>query len=231
MTSTTLRESVDLREWDSLVEDQGTLGSCTGNAIANAYELQVKQKYPDKFVELSRLFVYYNTRLLEGTSSIDIGATLSNSIYSVQQFGICSEQLWPYDISKFNVAPTESCYKDGIARKIVNPQFLKTIDDALQILNLNKPVVLGINVYYDFLFLDSESSVIPFPEYYDVGNGHAMAIVGYNLRTKKFLAKNSFGNQWGDNGYCWVPFDYLSHEVIEMWSFDITDQSSTFLTG
>jgi hypothetical protein len=85
-SGSTLRNAVDLRSWDSLIEDQHLLGSCSGNAITNSYELQVKQRYPNQFVELSRLFVYYNARLLEGSETTDAGiTTLRSALKSLQQ--------------------------------------------------------------------------------------------------------------------------------------------------
>ena len=95
-----------MRKWDSVIEDQGDLGSCVGNAITNAYELQVRYLYPDKFVELSRLFVYYNSRLFDNSVDEDVGATVRDGLKAAQIYGICSEKLWPYDIKKFKIKPT-----------------------------------------------------------------------------------------------------------------------------
>lgn len=226
ITSIPLRQSVDLRQWDSVIEDQGDLGSCSGNAITNAYELQVKRSYPEQFTELSRLFVYYNSRLLDNAVNEDAGAYIRDGMRAVQKFGICSEKLWPYDIKKFKVKPNEECYADGLSRTITSYQSLETIDDILHAVNDNKPVVIGVTVYDSFDNVSKNNPVIRPPtdrEKYS-GGGHAMTIVGYDLTKKQFLVKNSFGTDWGDRGYGWIPFDYAEAEGFETWVFDISKQ-------
>ncbi len=216
-----------MREWDSLIEDQGHLGSCVGNAITNAYELLVRQLYPAKFVELSRLFVYYNSRLLDSAVTEDVGAYLRDGMKAVQKFGICSEQLWPYNIKKFNIKPTDECYKDALSRTITSYQSLQTVDDVLNAVNQNKPVVIGIVIYDSFDRITKGNSIIPIPsdtEKESAGH-HAMTIVGYNIPNQLFLVKNSYGKYWGDAGYGWLSFEYVKSEGFEKWVFDISDQT------
>src|SRR5208283_5132068 len=70
-----LPSQVDLRNQCPPVYDQGELGSCTANAIAAAMEFErIKQNLPD-FLP-SRLFIYYNERVIEGTVNSDGGAQI-----------------------------------------------------------------------------------------------------------------------------------------------------------
>ena len=213
-----------MREWDSLIEDQGDIGSCSGNAVVNAYELQVRHLYPDKFTELSRLFVYYNSRLLADEVMYDAGAYLRDSMKAVKQFGICTEKLWPYNIKKFKIKPTDQCYADGLTRTITSYQSLESIDDVLHAINDNKPVVIGITVYDNFNYVSKNNPIIESPPSQEYGGGHAMTIVGYNIDKQQFLVKNSFGKGWGDRGYAWLPFKYVEDEGFEKWVFDISEQ-------
>lgn len=215
-----------MREWDSVIEDQGDLGSCQGNSITNAYELQVRFLYPDKFVELSRLFVYYNSRLLDNSELEDVGAYIRDGMKAVQKYGICTELLWPYDVKKFAVKPTDECYVDALTRTITSYQSLTTIDEVLNALNNNKPVVIGITVYDSFNQVTKFDPIITSPKSteLDTGGGHAMTIVGYSIPKKQLLVKNSFGKDWGDNGYAWLPFEYAESEGFEKWVFDISNQ-------
>src|SRR6266436_3557786 len=100
-----LPKSVDLRPNCPPVYDQGQLGSCTGNAIAGAIQFErEKQKLSPDFIP-SRLFIYYNERVIEGTVESDSGAQIRDGIKSVSTNGACPENAWPYDISKFAVKP------------------------------------------------------------------------------------------------------------------------------
>lgn len=228
-TNIELREVVDLREWDSIIEDQGYLGSCTGNASTNAYELLVKQQYPDFFVELSRLFVYYNSRLIEGETAYDAGSTIKDSIQSLHIYGVCTEKLWPYIPFNVNHKPTEECYVEGLHRAITSYQYLESINDLLDVLNNNIPIVIGIIIYDNFSDLNNENYIVQTSDDILSGSGHALTLVGYDLNTKQFLAKNSFGRFWGLNGYCYIPFSYMEEQLIDAWCFTIPNQQSNLL--
>src|SRR5512136_2291633 len=120
-----LPASVDLRPSCSPVEDQGALGSCTGNAIVGALEfLEMKDQLP--FVNLSRLFVYYNERVIEHTVQSDSGAQLRDGIKTLAKQGVCSETKWPYQISKFKNKPTPACYTEAATHLITSYQRVQT---------------------------------------------------------------------------------------------------------
>jgi len=70
--------------------------------------------------------------------------------------------------------------------------------------------------------ITNKNPVIPMPGEYDfVVGGHSVTIVGYSLPKRQFIIKNSFGSDWGDGGYCWMPFEYFDMYVFEKWTFDI----------
>ena len=92
-----LPSSVDLRKLCPPIEDQGQLVSCTAHALTGALEfLEQKDNLP--VVQLSRLFVYYNERALEGSVSQDSGAMLRDGIKTLAKQGICTEEKWPFAI-------------------------------------------------------------------------------------------------------------------------------------
>ena len=217
---------MDLREWDTIVESQNSLGSCSANAITNAYELCVNRMYPEYFTHLSRLFLYYNARVEYGIIEEDEGMFLKDGLKSLSKFGICTEELWPYNPENFTVQPTEECYEDAKKRKISKYQKLISIYYMTQVLNYNKPVVFGMQIYDSFMNLNDRISTVTFPSRKEKSlGGHAMCMVGYDLNKKLFLAKNSFGTDWGDKGYCWIPFDYIRQEGYDIWTFDIPNQT------
>ena len=150
---------VDLRPRCTAVEDQGQLGSCTGNAIVGAMECLEANK-----IDLSRLFVYFNERAIEGTINDDAGAMIRDGIKSVALQGVCTEKLWPYDITKFREKPTAPCYADAVRRKITLYERVKNVAGMKDCLAAESPVVFGIKIYSSF---ESESvsktGVVPMP--------------------------------------------------------------------
>ena len=117
-----LPPKVDLRPRCPQVYDQGQLGSCTANGIAGAMQFdRMKQKLKPKFTP-SRLFIYYNERVIEGTVSSDSGAQIRDGIKVVAKEGDCPETEWPYDIAKFTNKPSAQCYKDALKYKAIQYQ-------------------------------------------------------------------------------------------------------------
>ena len=104
-TAAAIPSSADLRHSMPPVYDQGDLGSCTANATCAALEYNVIKQGQHDFTP-SRLFVYYNTRLIEGTIATDAGAECRDAIKAAAAWGACSEQSdWPYVEAKFSARP------------------------------------------------------------------------------------------------------------------------------
>ena len=119
------------------------------------------------------------------------------------------------------------CYQDASKRKITEYSFLTTINEMLEVLMSKKPVLIGMDIYSEFLTVDKSNPILSMPTSisYPLG-GHAVTALGYDLTKQLILIKNSFGNEWGDNGYGWISFDYINQESFEKWYFEITDQST-----
>lgn len=216
------RDRVDLRIWASPVEDQLHLGSCVGQAVVGAYELLLNKFDRKKFVDLSRLFVYYNARLLDDSVDEDIGAYVRDGIKAVNKYGVCSELVWPYIIERFANTPSIQSYEDAQRRLIKKYYRIQNIKDIVDALNADCPVVTSMNVYDSFYDLDQGKKILPMPQANEnLIGGHAVSFVGYDLSKKLFLARNSFGTDWGDRGYFWVPFDYAERDFMDNWTFDI----------
>ncbi|CAB4241787.1 Peptidase_C1 domain containing protein [uncultured Caudovirales phage] len=219
----TLKESVDMRPMASNVEEQSALGSCTAQAIVGAYELLLKRDYPEQFVELSRLFVYYNGRVVEGSpEDEDQGIYIRDGIKSVDQFGICQEHLWPYQVDMFSTKPSVESYNDAATRKIKRYYRIAGLADVLDALSNHHPVVAGITVYAGFDHITNSNPVLAMPADNEVElGGHAVVFVGYDLAKKLILVRNSFGSHWGEHGYFWIPFAYIEQDLTDAWIFDI----------
>lgn len=218
-----LKPQVDLRKWDNNIKDQGRLGSCVSHALTSAYELIANIDQTEKSINLSRLFSYYHTRYIEQTIDSDSGVTyMRNALKAAASYGTSKETLWPYIVEKYREQPSPDSYLDAAYRKIINYRSLVTVTAALEALNWNRPILVGVVIFDGFISLNKENStmIVPRMNRYIVG-GHAMSIVGYNLEEKQFIVKNSYGTQWGDDGYCLMPFDYYEQFVFEKWIFDL----------
>lgn len=217
-----LQESVDMRSMSSGIQSQRELGSCTAQAIVGAYEILLKQERPNQFVDLSPLFVYYNSRYEEGTINEDAGAYLRDALKAVDHFGICEERVWPYDINKFTAKPPPEAYQNAKKYRIGRYKRLNNLDNILDSLSSRHPVVTGIMVYSGFESITGENPILPMPSDTEQELGaHAILLVGYDLSKQQVLAQNSFGSMWGQNGYFWIPFDYINQELTDAWIFDI----------
>ena len=217
------RSYVDLRQWASPVEDQLHLGSCVGQAIVGAFELMVNKLYPEQFVDLSRLFVYYNARLLDNWQNEDVGAYVRDGIKSVAQWGVCNETIWPYLVERFADAPSIESYMDAKNRIIKRYYRVKTLEDCVNALNYNYPVVISMHVFNSFYDLELPGrTVLSMPTSWEsLIGGHAVTLVGYDYNKKQFMVRNSFGEYWGDRGYFLMPFEYAEKYTMDNWIFDI----------
>lgn len=203
---------VDLRPYTNQVEDQGPLGSCTGNAIAEAIEMLYNKN--KKKVDLSRLFIYYYTRLIEGTVKYDSGAYIRNGIKSCNHYGAPLESLWPYNISKFRSAPSSVAVKDASKRKITRYERALNFNACIDALTNGYPVVVGFLVYDSFMSSSvARTGIMPYPNTRSekLLGGHAVLLVGYDNTNQRFIVKNSWGQGWGDRGYFYMPYKVIQN--------------------
>lgn len=207
-----LPSKVDLRTDKLPVFDQGSLGSCTANAVSTAFAFSVLKQQEEELYTPSRLFIYYNTRLLEGNEDRDSGATLRNSVKAMNKVGACGEETWPYVISKFTNKPTDNCYKIAKDNKAIKYERLnRSLYDFKSCLASGFPFVGGFAVYESFQSREiAKTGIMTMPKkdekFY---GGHAIIVMGYDDERECFIVRNSWGTKWGDKGYFYMPYNYL----------------------
>lgn len=208
-----LPTKVDLRANCPAVYDQGQLGSCTANAIGAAYEYDLKKQVKPDFMP-SRLFIYYNERLIEGTVKQDAGAEIRDGIKVIAQKGVCTEKTWPYTISKFKTAPSAKANTEALKHQAVSyKRVAQTVKDLQTALVAGYLVVFGFSVYESFESDEvAQTGVLNMPSAGEqMVGGHAVLLVGYDNTTQRWLVRNSWGSDWGQAGYFTMPFAYLTN--------------------
>ena len=207
-----LPTSVDLRNFASPIDDQGTLGSCTGNALAGAIDL-LDNKLAHKSLRVSRLFIYYQERAMENDIPQDAGARISDGVTACSQTGVCLESIWPYTVSQFAVKPNQAAYADAAHRKITGASKCADITAIKTALANGSPVVGGFMVYASFeTAAVARTGLMPIPNVTreQCLGGHAVCFVGYNDSKSWFIVRNSWGTSWGDKGYFYMPYQIIT---------------------
>jgi C1A family cysteine protease len=212
-----LPNDVDLTPACPAVYDQLALGSCTANAIAGLAEFLMLKRKMLAFVP-SRLFIYYNERVIEGTVSSDSGASLTDGMTVVSQLGCPNESLWWYNINKFAVKPNEKVYAAGLKVLVQNPVSVDNtnLGSMQTLLSQGRPIVGGFTVYSSFESdVVTQTGVVPMPGPNDtILGGHAILVVGYHNSTQRFIVRNSWGSNWGMNGYFTIPYVYFTNSNL-----------------
>lgn len=223
---TKLPPNVDLRGEFPEPYNQGDLGSCSGNAIAGAIQFERrKQKLNPDFIP-SRLFIYYNERVMENTVNHDNGAQIRDGIKSVAQQGVCPESEWDYDETKFTQKPPDSAYTDAKAHIATSySRVTQTTSQLKGCLASGRPFVFGFTVYTGFESDEvMQTGILQMPQSDEkVVGGHAVVGVGYDDNTQRFLVRNSWGTDWGQNGHFTMPYAYLtdSNLAADIWEIKL----------
>jgi len=215
--SSKLPDTVDLRQYCSKIEDQGAMGSCGANAGVGALELLGISDM--ERAELSRLFVYYNARAMRGRQNEDSGVFIRDVVKVLAKSGACTERLWAYNTVNLFKKPSEVCYEDAHSRKISFYERISTTNAIKMALSQGCPVIFGIQLYVSFNKVGA-SGIVKCPGWFEPAlGGHAMLIVGYKKigRRWHFIVRNSWGESWGDKGYCYIPFSYVAGRGDDFW--------------
>jgi C1A family cysteine protease len=233
--------AVDLRQWCSPVENQGQLGSCSANATVGAVEYCERRAY-GTHIDGSRLFVYKTTRNLMGVTG-DTGAWLRNAIGALALCGVAPERYWPYTdhAPDFDKEPAAFLYAvadnyEALKYFCHDPQG-SNIASAAVLQSVKTYLAAGIPSIFGFWGFGSfnNSSIpggIPYPCPSEKAQwGHAIVAVGYDdskkitntqcnkTTTGALLIRNSWGTAWGDQGYGWLPYDYVTNRLaLDFWS-------------
>lgn len=225
---------VDLRPKCPPVYDQGELGSCTGNAIAGAIQFdRMKQNQAQAGLVPSRLFIYFNERVMEHTVNVDSGAQIRDGIKTTVKLGACFESgsdAWPYNIANFARKPDKPCFQVAADHQVL--RYSRLVPNATQLkgcLASGYPFVFGFAVYDSFESdAVAKTGVVPMPNLASEKSlgGHAVMAVGYDDTDQHFIVRNSWGPGWGMKGYFTMPYAYLTDTNLsdDFWTVRLIEE-------
>lgn len=214
---------VDLRPKFGPIEQQGAPNACVAHAATSVVEAVLGVS------DLSRLFVYWNARSYAGQTSYDAGCQPRYAMKSISQYGAPPESDWPYDTTKLTVKPSSYSYNTAqlIRPKIKAYQSVQSFSALKTALNQGLPVMFGMMVPDTFVSVTKYTG-------YQPGiaatsrwlGGHSMVVCGYDDAADggkgMFLVRNSFGSNWGSNGYCWIGYEWFQNittgKITDCWT-------------
>lgn len=223
-----LPELFDLREQDAPIYNQLESNSCTANAMGGVFQFEQISQQKKNFIP-SRLYIYYNTRAIENTISEDGGATLRNTMKAMVNDGACPEEKWKFDLKNLTVKPNYCCYVSGKNNQVL--QYLSVPHDLNQIkqcIALCHPIAFGFMVFSSFMTEEvaiTGIAPIPNPSFDSALGGHAVVAVGYDDSKNALIVRNSWGTEWGLNGYFYMPYEYITTPGIaaDFWTIRLVE--------
>lgn len=198
------------------VLDQGNLGSCVSNAVVNTLKyLYMRNKRLTK--NWSRLFNYYNTRVLENSVNEDDGCQIRNAIKVCNKSGTPFEPTWPYNISKFANKPTITSYNEARNHIITSYRRVsQTRNDIQTCLLASNPILIGFycgtNIFSNYT---TKTGNVTYPTNNEqIIGGHCVLLVGYDDNKQVYEFMNSWGTRWGNKGYGTLPYSYVENSNL-----------------
>lgn len=207
---------VDLRSQLPPPRDQGPRNTCLAFAVTGAHELE-RNHSSSLTLHLSEEAIYWAARqLCTGTS----GLTFVSAGQALSSQGQPEETVWPYDQlcdESIGYAPPPGVLLDSNCFLAELKRIDLSIDAVREILDQHRLVVLGIQMSASFF--GDNGGIIQMPTAGEIIQaGHAVGVVGYSDLEEYLLFRNSWGEEWGDEGYGYLPYAYLGEHGLAAYS-------------
>lgn len=214
-----LPPAVDLRAGcNPHIRDQGYTEGCVAFATTALAEFLLRKEH--KPIELSPLYIWSLTRKNEGTLGKNEGTVASDAMKLGHELGFMADQAMPFPEGVSDQAPnfnamlawrpssTDTAQAKKL-RPITGVEEITSVHALKKRLSQGLPVIVCLTIFKSFAKVD-HSGVIPMPGANDdLLGGHAVLCVGYDNNARRLIIRNSWGADWGDHGYCYLPYDYI----------------------
>lgn len=236
-------DAVDLRPLCSPIRDQGNIGACTAFAVTAMYEMIVNASGGEK-MDLSERFLFYHSNMVKGSSKG--GSNFSEQLAVMGEHGICEEAIYPYTTTELSYPPSDIASENAQLHRVLRAQQIPLKSDGSQYDNIlanhrlltsalseGHAIGFSLKVYDDFGKAPGGFIHLPTPSDDDEPGYHAMVIVGYSEAQKCYIVRNSWGEEFGDGGYCYIAAVYVDDPDYNNFACIITettDDSSAIIT-
>jgi C1A family cysteine protease len=224
-----LPSNISLRPWLGPVKNQGQLGSCTAHAGTGLREYLYRKLYQyeaftpvlAKDFRLSPLFLYAIEREMEGDFTQDEGAQSRTIYQSLAASGCCLESLDPYAEGNLLIKPTPEQLAEGFNFRHIAYHRALTLDILKSVLASGYAATVGMPVFQSFESDETaQTGIVTVPTSSDTPiGGHEMLVCGYSDAKKALDVRNSWGDDWGEGGNCWIPYAYFEGTLMEQVDF------------
>jgi hypothetical protein len=218
---------VDNRPEVARIMNQNPEGSCTGHAVCAAAEFHYWRRLGER-VDLSQRWAYRKARENDPWPGENYhGSTTRAAVKAWAYFGICEETFWPYDPYQirddspdFDLVGWEGDPQPGALenalkyplqsyRRCITPYEIK---HAIHEYGL---VIVGALVHSGWNIWGEEK--ISYSESVQEWGGHAFILIGYNEESKIYHMSNSWGEEWGKNGFAEYSYDDANDNIRDAW--------------
>ena len=212
------------------VRDQSLTSSCVSQSLVAVMECAASRDSVNynNDLPLSPHFSYWVSRQKEYSNFYpdDSGLIVRDALKAALDVGVAPEASCPFRPYKINATPDNIAFSFARISRLKSYNRCFTTEEVKASLVDGVAVLLALEVTDNFVACRSHrlNGVVK----RSVG-GHAMVVVAYddsysNLdgSTGAFRILNSWGKSWGDGGYCWLPYSYVSSQWREAWSVNLS---------
>lgn len=232
-TQTTNVFPKSFRLWTSGVKNQKNKNSCVAHALSTLKEIQEYYDTNDfKSFSVGWIYGYRLPEQYQGE-----GMYISEALNNLRHFGAVHQNYIPDNLDYSEITNIiddmkNICLSEAVNYKIANYAQLKNSTEIKHALYVDhSPVVIGALLYESFYLTDG-SGIVKCPDMIKEKcyGGHCMLIIGWTTIHNKeyYVVQNSWGEEFGDNGFCYIPIDG-SFPICEQWSvLDIQNYNKDF---